>query len=30
MRLNAENLTTQEQLEEFDQWLTAKLGRVIN
>lgn len=28
MRLNAENLSTQEQLEEFDQWLTAKLDRI--
>lgn len=28
MRLNAENLTTQEQLEEFDQWLTAKLDKI--
>lgn len=28
MRLNAENLTTQEQLKEFDQWLTAKLDKI--
>lgn len=28
MRLNAENLSTQQQLEEFDQWLTAKLDRI--
>ncbi|MDO7440343.1 hypothetical protein Q5X54_08630 [Acinetobacter baumannii] len=28
MRLNAENLSTTEQLEEFDQWLTAKLDKI--
>lgn len=28
MRLNAENLTIQEQLKEFDQWLTARLDRI--
>jgi hypothetical protein len=28
MRLNVENLTIQEQLQEFDQWLTARLDRI--
>lgn len=28
MRLKAENLTTQEKLQEFDQWLTAKLDKI--
>lgn len=28
MKLNTENLTTPEQLKEFDQWLTAKLDKI--
>src|SRR5690606_7322590 len=28
MKLNAENLSIQEQLAEFDQWLTAKLDKI--